>query len=103
MAKEQDGSTVLQVLDALDHPHSGRILRVKVRDGKAPTVRSLKGATLEATGPEGQKNRVTVLGFSLTGGKVSDDRIKETGRADLHVEEEGGDEPVSLQWTLTGV
>ena len=103
MAKEHDGRMVLQVIDALDHPYSGRILRVKVRHGKAPSARDLKGVTLQATGPEGQEAKVTILGFSLTGGKVSDERIRETGRMDLHVEEEGGDEPVSLQWTLSGV
>ena len=101
MAKGDSGRTEFLVIDALDHPHLGRILRVKLQDGPTPSVRSLKGATLKARSPRGDEGRVTVLGFSLTGGKVTDARFRETGRLDLHVEEES-EPPVSLRWTLSG-
>lgn len=100
MATGASGRTEFRVIDALDHPHTGRILRVKLQDGPAPSVKSLKGTTFRAKGPRGDEGRVTVLGFALTGGKVSDARFRETGRLDLHVEEKS-ELPVSLQWTLT--
>jgi len=101
MAKGASGRTEFRVIDALDHPHTGRILRVKHQEGPTPSVKSLKGTTFRARSPRGEEGQVTVLGFSLTGGKVSDARFRETGRLDLHVEERS-ELPVSLQWTLTG-
>ncbi|TVR50388.1 MAG: hypothetical protein EA421_17220 [Gemmatimonadales bacterium] len=100
MPKGDSGRTEFRVIDAMDHPQSGRILRVKLKDGPAPSVRSLKGTTLRARSPRGDEGQVTVLGFSLTGGKVTDARFRETGRLDLHVEEES-DPPVSLRWILS--
>jgi hypothetical protein len=97
--KTQTG-TVLRVVDALDHPHGGRILRVRLLKGEPPTVRRLRGSRLRARGPQGQVATVKVLGFAVTGGKVSNQRLQGPGRADLHVEEEEGAEPVSLQWEL---
>ena len=35
---------VFRVLDALDAPHSGRILRLRLQAGEAPSVRTLRGA-----------------------------------------------------------
>jgi len=91
----------LRVIDALDHPHEGRILRVRLDDGEPPSARTVRGSVLVARGPRGQERRVFVLGFALTGGKVSDARIRETERMDLHVREEGDGPPVDLTWTLT--
>lgn len=93
-------TTRLKVIDALDHPHGGRILRLRMLEGPAPSVRSLKGATLVASGPRGQERRLKVLGFPVTGGKISDGRIKESGRLDLLVEEEGEGVPIDLAWTI---
>jgi hypothetical protein len=95
--------TALKVVDALDHPHGGRILRLRLLQGDPPTKRSLKGASLKATGPRGEARTFRVLGFPLTGGKLSDARIRETGRVDLHIEEEGEGVPISLTWTVTGL
>lgn len=94
------GSTELKVIDALDHPHGGRVLRLRLLEGPSPTVRGLKGSTLEAKGPRGEVRRARVLGFPIFYGKVSDARIRETGRIDVHVEEEGEGTPISLTWTV---
>lgn len=101
MTKAQSERTEFRVIDALDHPHSGRILRIRLSQGEAPSVRSLKGTTLRAQGPRGEERSVRVLGFALTGGKASDARLEETGRLDLHVEETGDGPPISLQWILS--
>jgi hypothetical protein len=99
MAQEKDRTTVLRVIDVLDHPHGGRIYRLRLQSGEAPTVRRLKGATLRAKGPKGQQRTVHVNGFALTGGKPSDARIRETGRVDLLGREEGDGTPIDLTWT----
>ena len=94
---------VFRVLDALDGPHTGRILRLRLQSGEAPTVKSLRGAELLAVSPEGEQCRVRVTGFAVFGGKPSDDRLMRTGRVDVHVEEldEGG--PVGLRWEVRPV
>lgn len=94
---------VFRVLDAMDGPHSGRILRLRLQSGEAPSVKSLKGTELLAVSQDGGRCRVRVTGFAVFGGKPSDDRFMRTGRVDVHVEEldEGG--PVGLRWELRPV
>ena len=99
-----NGSTgqglVFRVLDALDAPHSGRILRLRLQSGEAPSIKSLRNADMRATGPDGKSCRLKVLGFALFGGKPSDDRLARTGRIDVHIEEfDGG--PIGLRWEVT--
>ena len=91
---------VFLVLDAMDAPHSGRILRLRLHSGEAPSIKSLRGTDLVATGPEGQSCRVRVKGFGLFGGKPSDDRLLRTGRVDLHVAELDDGGPVGLKWEV---
>jgi hypothetical protein len=98
--KETD-ETVFKVVDALDHPHGGRLLRVRLRGGSPPPpVGQIRGKHLRAVGPDGTESSVRVLGFSLIGGRVSNRRLEKTGRLDLHVEESEGRSPVSLRWLL---
>ena len=89
-----------RVLDAMDAPHFGRILRLRLESGEAPPIKALKGAQLRATSVEGDSCSFTVLGFAVFGGKPSNERLARTGRIDLHIEEnEGG--PIGLQWEVT--
>lgn len=85
----------------MDAPHSGRILRLRLQSGEAPTIRSLRGTTLNCTAPDGRTASVRVIGFALTGGRASNDRLARTGRVDVHVQEVDGDGPVSLKWEVT--
>jgi hypothetical protein len=87
-----------RVLDAMDATHSGRILRLRLQSGEAPSIKSLKGSVMKAVSPEGAECRFRVLGFAVFGGKPSNDRLARTGRLDLHVEELGGG-PIGLRWT----
>lgn len=95
------GTVAFLVLDAMDAPHTGRILRLRLQSGEAPPISSIKGSEMLATGPDGRQCRVRVLGFAVFGGKPSDDRLMRTGRVDVHIEEldEGG--PVGLRWEVT--
>lgn len=92
---------VFRVLDAMDAPHSGRILRLRLQSGEAPSIRSLKGSELVAVSPTGVERRVRVKGFAVFGGKPSDGRLARTGRVDVHVEEIGEGDPVGLRWEVT--
>jgi hypothetical protein len=91
---------VFRVLDAMDAPLSGRILRLRLQSGEAPSVRSLKGSEMVAVSPTGERCRIRVKAFAVFGGKPSDDRFTRTGRIDVQVEEIGGGGPVGLQWEV---
>jgi len=91
---------MLRIIDAFDHPHGGRILRVRIDGGTPPSLRSLQGARLRAVAPDGSERVVRVTGFPLMGGKLSDARIRDTGRLDLLVETEGEGPSVSGTWRL---
>lgn len=91
---------VFRVLDAMDAPHDGRILRLRLQAGEAPSIRSLRGASLACTSPDGRTCQAKVRGFAITGGKPSDERFARSGRVDVTVVEEG-DGPISLRWEAT--
>jgi hypothetical protein len=89
-----------RVLDAMDAPHSGRILRLRLQSGEAPAVKSLKGSEMRATSPDGVECRFRVVDFVLFGGKPSNDRFTRTGRVDVQVEELDDNGPIGLQWDV---
>jgi hypothetical protein len=89
-----------RVLDAMDAPHGGRIVRLRLQSGEPPKIGALKGARLKATSTDGRSSTtLKVLGFAVFGGKPTDERLARTGRIDLHVDEEGGP-PVGLRWEI---
>jgi hypothetical protein len=99
------GPATFRVLDAMAAPHGGRILRLRLQGGEAPSVKSLKGARLKAVSPDGEVERtVRVDGFATFGGRPSDERLARTGRVDVHVSDEDGTDgaPVSLRWEVRG-
>lgn len=95
---------VFRVIDAMDLPHRGQLLRLRLAEGAAPPVRELKGSRLLARSPDGQEQRLRVLEFAAIGGRPSDRRLARTGRIDLVVDsEDGRTRPsVSLRWEVTG-
>ena len=103
MATHQSREATFRVLDALDAPHGGRILRLRLQSGEAPPVKALKGARMRAVSPDGDDERsIRIKGFAVMGGRPSDDRLARTGRVDVHVEEDDADQPVSLKWRVSG-
>lgn len=91
---------VFRVLDAMDAPHGGRILRLRLESGEPPSVKSLKGSEMIARSPAGDECRFRITGFALFGGKPSDARVARTGRVDVHIEELDGGGPVGLRWEV---
>lgn len=103
MGSKTRSAAVFKVLDAMDHPHGGRILRLRLQEGDPPSVGELKKAQLRAVSPGGDEQIVKVLGFAALGGKASDSRLARTGRADVHIESkdaEGGPE-VEIGWSVS--
>ena len=84
----------------MDAPHFGRILRLRLQSGEAPSVKSLKGSEMRAISPEGTECRIKVLGFAVFGGKPSNERLARTGRIDVHVEELDATGPIGLRWDV---
>lgn len=102
--KRRSDPVTFRVLDAMDAPHGGRILRLRLQAGETPSIKDLRNARFKAVSPDGEAERtVKVEGFAVFGGKPSDDRLARTGRIDVHVTEEGDDDrpPVSLRWELS--
>lgn len=95
---------MFQVIDAMNGPYHGRILRLRLVKGQAPTIRQLKGSRLLATSPRGDEQILRVLGFPIMGGRPSDARVSRTGRVDLLVDVEGNGSPAltSARWEVTG-
>ena len=105
MAKQKQAQrTAFRVIDALDAPHRGRVIRLRIQSGQPPSLRDLKGAILEARSPDGKTEILRVIGFFTPGGKPSDARLNRTGRIDLVVEgEDGAGKPeVSIRWEVSG-
>ena len=99
--KTIDKALVFLVLDAMDAPHSGRILRLRIQSAASTSIRSLKGSEMKAISPEGRECRLRIEGFALFGGKPSDERLQRTGRLDVHIEELDDGGPVGLRWQVT--
>jgi hypothetical protein len=90
-------TTRFRVLDAMPAPHGGRILRLRLQEGDPPSLRSLRSATLAASGPDGGTAKAEVTGFALFGGKPSAERFARSGRIDVHVTGNDAD-AIGLRW-----
>lgn len=99
----QTQGTAFRVIDAMDGPHRGRILRLRLQGGTTPSLRTLKDASLLARSPDGEEEKLKVVGFFLPGGKPSEARFGRTGRVDLMVEtaDGTGTPQVSTLWEVT--
>lgn len=98
-------SATFRVISALDHPHGGRILRLRLVGGEAPSVKDMKQCRLEGRGPDGDTATVEVDGFALFGGRPSDRRFARTGRIDVCLpptSENAHADSVGRGWELEG-
>ena len=103
--QKQAQKTVFRVIDALNGPHKGKVIRLRLKSGQPPTIRELKSAVLAARSPQGdEEEALRVIGFYTPGGKPSDGRLQRTGRVDLLVEKKDGVglPHVSVRWIVTG-
>ena len=94
-----------KVIDVMDAPHGGWILRLRLQSGESPSLKELRGSRMEMRSPGGATLPVIVKSFAIFGGKPTDDRVTRSGRLDLHVEptEAGARAPsVVDRWELVG-
>jgi len=98
------GKRKFRVIDSMDAPVRGRVIRLRLSEGRPPTVGELKGARLTARSPGGEEETLLVLGFAIVGGKPSNGRLSRTGRADLVVTLEGNQERPTVRtgWEIVG-
>jgi hypothetical protein len=89
-----------RVLDAMDAPHGGLILRLRLQSGEAPSIRELRGARLQAVSPDGRSTIVNVRGFAVFGGRPSDNQLARSGRIDIHVDREVNGPTVGAHWEI---
>ncbi len=99
MIDSTQAKAVFNVIDAYDHPHGGRILRLRLRRGEAPAMKELKGGAIVASAQDGVEARIRVDGFALFGGRMSDARLARTGRVDVHVRDEAA-RAVAAGWSV---
>ena len=95
-------TATFRVLDAMEAPHGGRILRLRLQSGEAPAIKDLKGALMKAVSPSGLESTFQIDGFAVFGGRPFDERLARTGRVDVHVSQEGDGEPIGLRWEVAG-
>ena len=81
LAASGSHKTVFKDLDVMDAPHGGRLLRLRLQSGEAPTARELKGARMQAHSPDGDMTcTFAIEGIALFGGREHDERLARTGR-----------------------
>jgi len=95
---------VFRILDAMEGPHEGRILKLRLQTGEPPTMKELKGARMTATSPDGAVQcEIRVAGFVLFGGRPSDERLARTGRIDVNIDAtDDAVDRVSARWQVVG-
>lgn len=74
----------MRVLDVMEHPHGGWVIRLRVANGEPPTMSVLRSDGLSVEVADGTTHHFKVDAFPLMGGKASDARIKSTGRVDVY-------------------
>ena len=100
----QNHKAIFRVLDALKAPYGGWLVKLRFEAGDALTLKELKSATLNVSSLDGATSfDVKVSGFPVFGGRPSDDRLRRTGRVDLHVNTvDGSDRTIGVKWRVSG-
>ena len=101
----QTHRVVFKVIDVMDAPHGGWILRLRLHSGESPSLKELRGARMEMRSAGEKTREVTVKSFAIFGGRPTDDRVARSGRLDVFVEpaEAGAHAPsVVDHWELVG-
>jgi hypothetical protein len=95
---------VFRVIDAMDIPNGGRLIRLRLQEGEALPIRQIRGGRYTAKSPTGEQETLRAKGLAMVGGRPSNARLARTGRIDLMVTlDENGDQPrVSTRWEVTG-
>jgi hypothetical protein len=100
--EQQTGTPVFRVIDAMDAPLFGLILKLRLQSGRTPALKEVKGGLFNARSPEGEEATVRITNFAMTNGKPNQARFGRTGRIEVVATSEPETPRVSLKWTLSG-
>jgi hypothetical protein len=87
----------------MDAPHGGRLLKLRLQSGEAPSVRELRSARMQAQSPDGDLTcTFEIEHIALFGGRAPDERLARTGRIDVHIEGGHDADQIDLTWQVSG-
>ena len=89
-----------RVVDAMEGPHRGRILRLKLESATPPRLSTLDGTEMIAISPRGRMCRFRIDSFAVFGGKARQTRFENTLRIDVRIRELDDTGPIGLRWRV---
>jgi hypothetical protein len=104
-SKKAGGPYRFRVSDALEMPHRGFLLRLRVSEG-TPQVGSLAvGESFLLIAPDGRERVARISDHSVTAGRVTQERLDRVGEFDVVIDRADGwidDDVVEIGWTVAG-
>lgn len=101
----RDGAFRFRVSDAVDVPHRGVLLRLRLLEGR-PSLDELRpGRRLVLRSPDGEERRVRVQDYSVTGGRATQARLERTRELDVVISRADayqGGRRVEIGWLVVG-
>lgn len=104
MAKRTDGPFEFRISDALEVPHRGYLLRLKLLDGEPVLGDLAPGQKITLRSPDGIEGVVAIKDYSLTQGPPSQKRFDRTHELDVVIETADAvvkGQIVDIGWTAT--
>lgn len=105
MASRNESNGVrFRVSDAVAVPLRGMLLRLRRVEGRPSMKRLAKGSKLHLVAPDGTERDVTIVDYSATGGRATQERLDRTGELDVVISAEDAiadDTPVEIGWYAT--
>jgi hypothetical protein len=93
------------VSDALEMPHRGFLLRLRVSEG-SPQVGSLGvGESFLLIAPDGRERVVRIADHSVTAGRLTQERLDRVREVDVLIDRRDGwidEDIVEIGWTVAG-
>lgn len=93
----------IQVSDVVDVPLRGQVLRLRVTDQVPRLAEVAVGRRLRLRGPQGEEQIVRIVDYSITGGKVTQERLERVRELDVLVEADDNSKqrvPVDFGYTV---
>lgn len=95
---------MFRVSDAVAVPLRGMLLRLKRVSGQPKMSALKKGSNLRLIAPDGREREVTIVDYSTTGGRATQERLDRTGELDVVISAEDAmrdGEVVEIGWNAT--
>ncbi len=93
-----------RVSDAVAVPLRGMLLRLRRIEGQPSMKQLRKGSKLRLIAPDGSERDITIVDYSTTGGRATQERLDRTGELDIVISPDDAlvdDTPVEIGWFAT--